>query len=57
MKDEEKAELLKAFFTSVFNRQIHSPEDKQSPELADSDQEQTRPPAVLEEIISDLQSH
>lgn len=54
-RDDEKAELWNAFFASAFNSQMGFLEDKQCPELAHKDGEQTRP--ETEEVVSDLCSH
>lgn len=56
-KDEEKAEVLTAFFTSVYNHTTSDPQGNQSPELADRDREQISLPRVLEEVVIDLLSH
>lgn len=36
-KDEEKAEVLSAFFVSIFNSQIIYPQSNKRPELEDRD--------------------
>lgn len=53
--DEEKAELRNSFFSSVSsNSQMGYLEDEQPPELAHRAGEQTRPPAVPEEFVSEF---
>lgn len=42
IKDVEKAEILIAFFTSVFNSQASYPQGTQPPELVDRDGEQNK---------------
>lgn len=56
-KDEEKAEVLTASFTSVYNHKTSDPQGNQSPELVDRDREQTAFPRVPEEFVIDLLSH
>jgi len=56
-EDEEKADILSAFFTSVFNSQTNYPEDTQPPQLRDRDGEQNKCHTIQEEKVSDLLLH
>ncbi|KAK4823212.1 LOW QUALITY PROTEIN: hypothetical protein QYF61_027359 [Mycteria americana] len=56
-KDEEKAEVLNAFFASVFNSQTTYPQGIQLPELEDRDGEQNKLPIIQEEAVNDLLHH
>ncbi|PKU46685.1 rna-directed dna polymerase from mobile element jockey-like [Limosa lapponica baueri] len=56
-KDEEKAEILNAFFASVFNSHTSYPQGVQIPELEDKDGEQNNPPIIQKEVVNDLLLH
>jgi len=56
-KDEEKAEVVNAFFLSVFNSQTGYSQGSQPPELEDREGEQNKPPITQEEAVNDLLCH
>ncbi|KAF1468727.1 hypothetical protein FQV17_0013856, partial [Megadyptes antipodes antipodes] len=56
-EDEEKVEVLNAFFVSAFNRQTSYPQGTRPPELEDRDGEQDEPPIIPEEAVNDLLCH
>jgi len=45
-KHEEKAAVLDAFFTSVFNSQTSYSQGIKPPEMEDGDREQNKPPII-----------
>jgi len=53
-KDEEKVEVLNAFFASVFNSQTGYSQGSQPPVLEDREGEQNKPPITQEEAVNDL---
>ncbi|KAK4827457.1 hypothetical protein QYF61_018178 [Mycteria americana] len=56
-KDEEKAEVLNAFFASVFNSKTSCCPGTQPLELQDRDGEQNEAPIIQGEMVSDLLHH
>jgi len=56
-EDEEKAEVLNAFFASGFNNQTAYSQGSQPPVLEDMEGEQNKPPIIQEEAVNDLLCH
>ena len=54
IRDKEKAEVLNAFFTSIFKSQTSYPQGTPLSDLAVSAGEQTKPPMIQEETVRDL---
>jgi len=57
IKDEEKAEVHNAFFTSVFNGHTGYSQSSQHPELEDREGDQNKSPTIQEEAVNYLLCH
>jgi len=53
-KDEEKTEVLNAFFASFFNSQTGYSQDSQTPVVEDREGEQNKILVIQEEAVNDL---
>jgi len=56
-KGEEKAEVLNAFFASVFKGQTDYPQGRQPPVMEDMEGEQNKPPIIQKETFNDVLCH
>jgi len=56
-QDEEKAEVLHAFFASVFNSQASYSQESEPPLLEDKEGVWNKPPIIQEEAVNDLLCH
>ena len=56
-EDKEKAEVLNAFFTSAFHRQISYPQGSLRPDLEVWDATQNTPPVIQMETVRELLPH
>ncbi|KAJ7415920.1 hypothetical protein WISP_75283 [Willisornis vidua] len=54
---DEKAEVRKTYFASVFTSKTGGPQDNWPLELVERDRELNRPPVFQEEILSDILNH
>ena len=56
-KDKEKAEVVNAFFASVFNYKTSCSQGTQPTELEDGDWEQNEAPIIQGKMVSNLLHH